>query len=137
MAELQMGMVESKFADIIWQHAPVTSSQLVKLGEMELGWKRTTTYTVIKRLCDKGCLKNEATIVSSLVPRETVQQADGQEVLARSFGGSFFGGSLLGAPSELAPPKSLLRNGKVAVLPSSSSSSPGCARRSSAPCRVC
>ena len=50
MAELQMGMVESKFADIIWQHAPVTSSQLVKLGEMELGWKRTTVHTVLRRL---------------------------------------------------------------------------------------
>ena len=48
MAEIQMGMVEAKFADIIWQHAPVTSSQLVKLGEAELGWKRTTTYTVIQ-----------------------------------------------------------------------------------------
>ena len=49
MAELQMGMVESKFADIIWRTAPVTSSQLVKLGEAEMGWKRTTVHTVLRR----------------------------------------------------------------------------------------
>ena len=48
MAELQMGMVESKFADIIWRTAPVTSSQLVKLGEAEMGWKRTTVHTVLR-----------------------------------------------------------------------------------------
>ena len=71
----------------MWEAEPIPSPQLCKLAQERLGWKRTTTYTVIKRLCDKGCLKNEATIVSSLVPRETVQQADGQEVLARCGGG--------------------------------------------------
>lgn len=79
---------EYRFCRILWEHEPIKSKELVKLCQEQLGWKPTTTYTVIKRLCDKGCLKNEATIVSSLVPRETVQQADGQEVLARSFGGS-------------------------------------------------
>lgn len=79
---------EYKFCQILWANEPVKSRELVRLCQEQLGWKSTTTYTVIKRLCDKGCLKNEATIVSSLVPRETVQQADGQEVLARSFGGS-------------------------------------------------
>ena len=49
MSELQMGIVESKFADIIWRTAPVTSSQLVKLGEAEMGWKRTTVHTVLRR----------------------------------------------------------------------------------------
>ena len=52
MSELQMGIVESKFADIIWRTAPVTSSQLVKLGEAEMGWKRTTVHTVLRRLCN-------------------------------------------------------------------------------------
>lgn len=56
MSELQMGIVESKFADIIWRTAPVTSSQLVKLGEAEMGWKRTTVHTVLRRLCDKGAV---------------------------------------------------------------------------------
>ena len=58
------------------------------LASASLGWKRTTTYTVIKRLCDKGCLKNEAAVVTALVDQSAVQQADGQEVLQRSFGGS-------------------------------------------------
>ena len=88
MADWKLGPIETRFAEIIWENAPLTTAQLIAICARELGWKRTTTYTVIKRLCDKGCLKNEATIVSSLVPRETVQQADGQEVLARSFGGS-------------------------------------------------
>ena len=63
MSELQMGIVESKFADIIWRTAPVTSSQLVKLGEAEMGWKRTTVHTVLRRLCDKGLFQNDGGLV--------------------------------------------------------------------------
>ena len=85
---LSLSLADHRLLDLVWEAEPIPSPQLCKLAQERLGWKRTTTYTVIKRLCDKGCLKNEATIVSSLVPRETVQQADGQEVLARSFGGS-------------------------------------------------
>ena len=59
-----------------------------KIAQEQLGWKRTTTYTVLKRLCDKGYLKNEASVVTALVDRATVQRADGQEVLQRSFQGS-------------------------------------------------
>lgn len=80
---------------LVWSSEPISSPQLCKLAQAQLGWKRTTTYTVIKRLCDKGCLKNEAAVVTSLVDRATVQQADGQEVLQRSFHGSL--------PSFLAP----------------------------------
>ena len=79
---------ELRFCEILWQHEPVKSSELVRLCADELGWKKSTTYTVIKRLCGKGCLKNENAIVTSLVDRATVQQADGQEVLQRSFNGS-------------------------------------------------
>lgn len=85
---LSLSLADHRLLDLVWEAEPIPSPQLCKLAQERLGWKRTTTYTVIKRLCDKGCLKNEATIVSSLVPRETVQQADGQEVLERSFGGS-------------------------------------------------
>ena len=70
MAELQMGMVESKFADIIWRTAPVTSSQLVKLGEAEMGWKRTTVHTVLRRLCDKGLFQNDGGLVTVRMSRE-------------------------------------------------------------------
>ena len=79
---------EYRFCLILWEHEPIAAAQLAKLCETQLGWKRTTTYTVIKRLCGKGCLKNENAIVTSLVDRATVQQADGQEVLQRSFNGS-------------------------------------------------
>ena len=81
-------LADHRLLDLVWQAEPVSSPQLCKLAEEALGWKRTTTYTVIKRLCGKGCLKNENAIVISLVDRATVQQADGQEVLQRSFNGS-------------------------------------------------
>ena len=83
-----LSLADHRLLDLVWEAEPIPSPQLCKLAEKQLGWKRTTTYTVIKRLCDKGCLKNEATIVTSLVDKTTVQQADGQEVLQRSFGGS-------------------------------------------------
>lgn len=83
-----LSLADHRLLDLVWSAEPIPSPQLCKLAEETLGWKRTTTYTVIKRLCDKGCLKNEATIVTSLVDKATVQQADGREVLQRSFGGS-------------------------------------------------
>ncbi len=83
-----LSLADHRLLDLVWQSEPIPSPQLCKLAEAKLGWKRTTTYTVIKRLCDKGCLQNEATIVTSRIDRETVQQADGKEVLQRSFGGS-------------------------------------------------
>lgn len=87
-SNLSLSLADHRLLDLVWETEPIPSPHLCKLAEARLGWKRTTTYTVIKRLCNKGCLKNEATIVSSLVERQAVQQADGQEVLQRSFGGS-------------------------------------------------
>ena len=83
-----LSLADHRLLDLVWSSEPISSPQLCKLAQAQLGWKRTTTYTVIKRLCDKGCLKNEAAVVTSLVDRATVQQADGQEVLQRSFHGS-------------------------------------------------
>ena len=85
---LSLTLADHRLLELVWRAEPVSSAQLCKLAEASLGWKRTTTYTVIKRLCDKGCLKNESAVVTSLVERSAVQQADGQEVLQRSFGGS-------------------------------------------------
>ena len=56
MGEMKLGAIEARFADMIWQNEPVTSSQLVKLAQNELTWKKSTTYTVLKRLCDRGNL---------------------------------------------------------------------------------
>lgn len=88
MAELQLGVVESKFADIIWRTAPVTSSQLVKLGEAELGWKRTTVHTVLRRLCDKGLFQNDGGLVTVKMSREDFYARQSQQYVADSFDGS-------------------------------------------------
>ena len=88
MAGLQMGMVESKFADIIWRTAPVTSSQLVKLGEAEMGWKRTTVHTVLRRLCDKGLFQNDGGLVTVKMSREEFYARQSRQYVDDSFHGS-------------------------------------------------
>lgn len=88
MTELQMGVVESKFADIIWRTAPVTSSQLVKLGEAELGWKRTTVHTVLRRLCDKGLFQNDGGLVTARMSREAFYALQSRQFVEDSFHGS-------------------------------------------------
>lgn len=88
MTELQMGVVESKFADIIWRTAPVTSSQLVKLGETEMGWKRTTVHTVLRRLCDKGLFRNDGGVVTARITRDEFYARQSRQYVADSFHGS-------------------------------------------------
>ena len=77
-----------KLMDIVWDAEPVASPELCRLAEARLGWKRTTTYTVIKRLCQKGYLDNKSTIVTSRIAREEVGRAEGQQILQRNFKGS-------------------------------------------------
>lgn len=79
---------EYRFCQILWEHEPIKSRALAELCAEELGWKPTTTYTVIKRLSDRGVLKNENTIVSSLVSKEEVQAAEIDELMDKKFGGS-------------------------------------------------
>ncbi len=79
---------EYRFCLILWEHEPVKSSELVKLCKEKLGWKPTTTYTVIKRLSERGVLKNENTVVTSLVSKEEVQSAEIDELLEKKFEGS-------------------------------------------------
>lgn len=79
---------EYRFCLILWEHEPVKSSELVKLCKEQLGWKPTTTYTVIKRLSERGVLKNEKTIVSTLVTKDEVQAAEIDEMVVQKFGGS-------------------------------------------------
>ena len=88
MAEWRMGLIESRFADIIWNHEPVSSTQLVKLAGEELGWKKSTTYTVLKRLCERGIFQNNAGTVTSLLSRQQFQANQSEEFIADSFGGS-------------------------------------------------
>lgn len=79
---------EYRFCLILWAHEPIKSSELVALCQQELGWKPTTTYTVIKRLSQRGILQNQHTIVTSLVSREQVQRADIDALISERFDGS-------------------------------------------------
>ena len=79
---------EYRFCLIMWEQEPIKSSELVKLCKEQLGWKPTTTYTVIKRLSERGVLKNENTIVSSLVTKDDVQAAEIDELVEKKFDGS-------------------------------------------------
>ncbi len=77
-----------RFCLILWEHEPIKSSELVQLCEEELGWKPTTTYTVIRRLSDRGVVQNEDTIVTSLISQEEVQAAEISELVEKKFEGS-------------------------------------------------
>ena len=79
---------EYRFCRILWEHEPIKSKELVKLCQEQLGWKPTTTYTVIKRLSERGVVKNENTVVSALVSQEEVQAAQVDEMMEKTFDGS-------------------------------------------------
>lgn len=79
---------EYRFCLILWEHEPIRSKDLVKLCEEQLGWKSTTTYTVIKRLSQRGVLQNRDTIVTSLVSRDEIQEAEIEELVEKKFQGS-------------------------------------------------
>lgn len=88
MAELTLGAVESRFADIIWEREPVSSSELVKVAASELGWKKSTTYTVLKRLAERGLFKNEGGVVTALISREDYYAQRSERFVDESFSGS-------------------------------------------------
>ena len=79
---------EYRFCLILWDHEPIKSRDLAQLCAEQLGWKVTTTYTVIKRLSERGVIKNENTIVSSLVSKEQIQTAEIEELVEKKFAGS-------------------------------------------------
>lgn len=79
---------EYRFCLILWKHEPISASSLAKLCLEQLGWKRTTTYTVIKRLADRGVLSNDNSMIVSLITKEQVQASDINELVDKRFGGS-------------------------------------------------
>lgn len=85
---MQLGVVEARFADIIWQNAPVKSADLAKHAFEELGWKKTTSYTVLRRLCDKGIFKNEGGTVTALLSRDEFFSRQSERFVEENFGGS-------------------------------------------------
>ena len=88
MSDYQMGPIESKFADLIWENEPITSSELAKRGEKLFFWKKSTTYTVLKRLCDKGIFQNQKGIVTSLISKEEFFARHSEQYVQDTFGGS-------------------------------------------------
>ena len=84
----KLGEMEGRFADLIWSHAPIPSGKLARLCESELSWKRTTTYTMLKRLIERGLFRNENGVVTVRVGREAFFAAQGAEVVETGFGGS-------------------------------------------------
>jgi len=88
MSDIQMGAVESRFADIIWENEPITAAELARRSEEVLGWKKTTSYTVLKRLCGKGIFKNENGLVHSLISRDEFYTLRSRKFVEDTFNGS-------------------------------------------------
>lgn len=84
----ELGAVQERFADIVWANEPITSGDLVKVCEKELGWKKPTTYTVLRKLCEKGLLQNENGIVTSLISKEEFYSERSTQIVEESFAGS-------------------------------------------------
>ena len=82
---------EYRFMCVVWENAPVNSGELVKLCEEALGWKKSTTYTVVRKMCEKGYIANEDAVVTVLIPQEQVQAEESQYFVERTFGGSLPG----------------------------------------------
>ena len=88
MNDYQMGAVESKFADIIWENEPISSTELAKRSEELLKWKKSTTYTVLKRLCDKGIFQNNKGTVTSLISKQEFYSMQSEKFVEETFVGS-------------------------------------------------
>ena len=88
MEQYKLFDAEHKFVSLIWENEPVNSTELVRLCLENLGWKKSTTYTVLRKLCERGILKNEDAVVSSLVKREEVQKYESEILIEKAFNGS-------------------------------------------------
>lgn len=88
MANLNLGAVESRFADIIWDNEPISSTELAKQSEALLQWKKSTSFTVLKRLCDKGIFQNQKGTVTSLISRDEFRSLQSEEFVEETFNGS-------------------------------------------------
>ncbi len=88
MEPYKLGEMEQRFADMIWERAPIASGALAKLCEEAFGWKRTTSYTMLKRLCERGIFANQGGTVTVLMSKEEFQAAQGEQFLNENFNGS-------------------------------------------------
>ncbi len=88
MIDYELGAVQERFADLVWSKEPIASGDLVKVCEKELQWKKSTTYTVLRKLCEKGILKNVDGIVSSVISKEEFYSAKSEQIIEDSYAGS-------------------------------------------------
>lgn len=88
MGTVNLGPVESRFADLIWARAPVSSTQLVRLAQEQLEWKKSTTYTVLRRLCDRGLFQNQGGQVTARMSREEFYARQSEQFVEETFSGS-------------------------------------------------
>ncbi len=88
MSDYTLGVIEGRFADIIWNNEPISSTELAKQSEHILGWKKSTTYTVLKRLCEKGIFKNDKGTVTSLISKADFNTHQSEKFIEQNFDGS-------------------------------------------------
>ena len=88
MGDLTMGAIESRFAEMIWEREPVSSTELVRLAQQELEWKKSTTYTVLKRLCQRGLFQNTDGVVTSIISRAEYYALQSEKFVEDTFEGS-------------------------------------------------
>ena len=86
--DIELGEVQAAFADIIWENEPLGSGELVKICEKKLGWKKSTTYTVLRKVCEKGLFKNENGIVSAVMSRDEFNASKSEKFVEETFEGS-------------------------------------------------
>ena len=88
MGDMKLGAIETRFAEIIWANAPLTTNQLIRLCADELEWKRSTTYTVLKKLCEKGIFKTENSLVTTLISKQEFEGMQSEQFVEETFKGS-------------------------------------------------
>lgn len=88
MEDYKLGLIESRFADIIWQNEPITTKELVDRCAMELNWKRTTTYTVLKKLCERGIFVTQDSVITSLISKDKFHSLQSEQFVKENFHGS-------------------------------------------------
>lgn len=116
MTEFKAGSAEARFADLIWENEPISSGQLAKLGAQEFEWKKTTSFTVLKRLCDRGIFQNQNGTVTSLIPREEYYARQSRQYVEETFEGSLpaflaaFGSGQKLSDGEVEELKQLIEN---------------------------
>lgn len=88
MADMRLGVVETRFADLIWENEPISSGELVKLCEQKLSWKKSTTYTILRRLCERGIFSNDKGTVTSRISKDEFYAMQSEKFVADTFEGS-------------------------------------------------